>query len=86
LSGSNSLHNTCSDCINTDFPELYVEVKLRAAFLHHTLFKDVYECGKKEMKTPVLVTHVKNEKSELVTIRIEDFIELLQKKSGVVKK
>ena len=76
LSGSNSQHGTSADCIETDYPWLYIEVKLRACFLHHTIFKLVAKAAQKEGKTPILVTHVKNEDSELVTLRIEDFLEI----------
>jgi len=77
LSGSNSQHGTAADCIETAFPWLYIEIKLRASFLHHSLFKDAAKMAKAEGKTPLLVTHVKNEESELVTLRIEDFLEIV---------
>jgi len=76
LSGSNSQHGTSADCIGTAFPDLYIEIKLRASFLHHSLFKDAAKMAKAEGKIPLLVTHVKNEESELVTLRIEDFLEI----------
>ena len=78
LSGSNSQHETAADCIKTVFPQLFIEIKLRASFLHHRLFKDVTKKAEAERKIPVLVTHVKNEKSELVILRIEDFIKLIK--------
>ena len=78
LSGSNSQHRTAADCIETFFPWLYIEVKLRAKFAHHTLFKQSAKMAKTEGKMPLLVTHLKNEESELVTLRIEDFLDLLQ--------
>ena len=81
LSGSNSQHGTAADCINTAFPQLYIEIKLRASFLHHTLFKDAAKMAKAEDKIPLLVTHVKNEESELVVLRIEDFLKILN--SGI---
>jgi len=77
LSGSNSQHGTAADCIETEFPWLYIEIKLRASFLHHRLFKDATKMAKAEGKTPILVTHVKNEGSELVVLRIEDFLEIV---------
>ena len=77
LSGSNSQHGTSADCIETSYPWLYIEVKLRACFLHHTIFKVAAKAAQKENKTPILVTHVKNEDSELVTLRIEDFLEIV---------
>ena len=79
LSGSNSQHGTSADCIETKYPWLYIEVKLRACFLHHTIFKAAAKSAQKEDKMPILVTHVKNEDSELVTLRIEDFLEILKK-------
>ena len=79
LSGSNSQHGTAADCIETAFPWMYIEIKLRACFLHHTIFKAAAKLAKKEGKMPLLVTHVKNEESELVTLRIEDFLEILEK-------
>ena len=78
LSGSNSQHGTSADCIETDYPWLYIEIKLRASFLHHTIFKLAAKMAQKEGKTPILVTHVKNEESELVTLRIEDFLEIIK--------
>ena len=80
LSGSNSQHGTSADCIETDYPWLYIEIKLRASFLHHTIFKQAAKAAQKEDKTPILVTHVKNEDSELVTLRIEDYLGLLNEK------
>ena len=82
LSGSNSMHGTSSDCIETDYPWLYIEIKLKAAFYHHTLFKDAMKMAqtehyKKQPKTPILITHVKSEESALVTLRIEDFLAML---------
>ena len=77
LSGSNSQHGTSADCIDSCYPWLYIEVKHRACFLHHTIFKLAAKAAKKENKTPILVTHVKNEDSELVTVKIEDFLEIL---------
>lgn len=78
LSGSLSKHGTGADCINCKrLPEAtYVEIKLRANFAHHSLFKEVAAAAKAEYKTPVLITHVKNERSELVILRIEDFVSL----------
>jgi len=78
LSGSNSQHGTSADCIETDYPWLYIEIKLRASVLHHTIFKLAAKMAQKEGKTPILVTHVKNEESELVTLRIEDFLEIIK--------
>ena len=78
LSGSNSQHGTSADCIETNYPWLYLEVKLRACFLHHTIFNVAAKSAKKEDKTPILVTHVKNEDSELVTLKIEDFLRILR--------
>lgn len=77
LSGSGSQHGTSADCIKTKFPWMYFEVKLRARFLHHSIFKDVAKMAKIEDKTPILITHVKSEESELVTLRIEDFVTML---------
>lgn len=82
LSGSNSMHGTSSDCIETKFPWLYLEIKLRASFYHHAIFKDAAKMAQREIyenqpKTPILITHVKSEESELVTLRIEDFLAIL---------
>lgn len=82
LSGSNSMHGTSSDCIKTEFPWLYIEIKLRASFFHHALFKDAAKMAqsehyKKLPKTPILITHTLNEGSELVTLRIADFLAML---------
>jgi len=82
LSGSNSQHGTSSDCIETAFPWLYLEIKLRASFYHHGLFKDIMKTAQTEQykklpKTPILITHVKSEESALVTLRIEDFLAMV---------
>ena len=77
LSGSNSQHGTSADCIKTNYPELYIEIKLRSKFLHHSIFKAAAKEAEKEGKVPILVTHVKNEESELVVLRIEDYLKLL---------
>lgn len=80
LSGSNSQHGTSSDCINTDYPELYLEIKMRQSFLHHKIFEDVEEKAKLEKRTPILITHKKNAKTgALVILRMEDFLELIKK-------
>ncbi|MFV9676130.1 MAG: hypothetical protein ACNYVW_00505 [Methanosarcinales archaeon] len=76
LSGSNSQHGTSADCIRTRYPSFYIEIKLRSTFLHHSVFKAAAKEAKKEGKMPILVTHVKSEESELVVLRIEDFIEM----------
>ncbi|RLG33696.1 hypothetical protein DRN97_04450 [Methanosarcinales archaeon] len=78
LSGSNSKHDTSADCIECG--DLYIEVKLRANFFHHTLFKDVAKKAKKERKLPLLVTHEKGKESELVILKIEDFLALTEVK------
>ena len=77
LSGSGSQHGTSADCIKTRYPEYYIEIKLRALFLHHTIFVNVAKLAKKEGKIPILVTHQKNMDSELVVLKIEDFLELI---------
>ena len=81
LSGSNSQHGTAADCIEcTVLPDAYVEIKLRAQWAHHTLFDAVEKQAKKEHKMPLLVTHTKNDRGELVTLRLEDFLALIQTK------
>ena len=77
LSGSNSQHGTSADCIKTNYPEFYIEIKLRASFLHHSIFKAAAKAAKNEHKIPILVTHVKGADSELIVLRVEDFIMLL---------
>lgn len=81
LSGSNSQHGTSSDCINTDYPHYYFEIRLRQNFAHHTMFTtDVEPPAKKEEKIPVLITHKKSSKSgALVILRMDDFLELIKK-------
>jgi len=76
LSGSNSQHGTSADVIG-GLDWAYVEVKLRAQFMHHALFKAVAVQAKKEGKVPLLVTHQKNDRGELVTLRLDDLIKLL---------
>lgn len=82
LSGSNSQHDTSADCIETNYPWLYIEIKLRACFLHHSIFKVAAKAAQKENKMPILVTHVKNEESELVTLKIEDFLGIIENLKG----
>ena len=81
FSGSNSQHGTSADCIKTDFPEYYIEIKLREKFVHHTIFRgDVEAPAKKEGRIPLLITHKKNAKtSALVTLRLDDFLEIVKK-------
>jgi len=81
LSGSNSQHGTSADCIETNYPEYYFEIRLRQNWLHHTMFKEDVEIpAKKEGKKPILITHKKNAKTgALVILRMEDFLELLKK-------
>ena len=80
LSGSNSQHGTSADCIETNYPEYYLEIKLRESFLHHSMFReDVEKPAEKENKIPVLITHKKNSKSgALVVLRLDDFLELIK--------
>lgn len=78
LSGSNSQHGTSADCIETKYPKLYIEIKLRAKFLHHSIFKEVVKMARLEDKTPILVTHVKNEESELVILKVDDFVAIIE--------
>lgn len=81
LSGSNSQHGTSADCIETDYPQYYLEIRLRQNFAHHTMFReDVESPAKKEGKIPVLITHKKNSKlGALVVLRLNDFLELIKK-------
>lgn len=79
LSGSNSQHGTSADCMNCEIlPDSYIEIKHRQNFTHHTLFRDAAAKAKKEGKLPLLVTHVGGEHGELVTLRLDDLIKLLQ--------
>lgn len=81
LSGSNSHHGTSSDCIelSSEFQKFYIEIKLRAKFMHHGIFRDVKQKAKDEDKLPLLITHEKNEKNNLVVLRLDDFLELIKK-------
>ena len=81
LSGSNSQHGTSSDCINTNYPQYYFEVRMRQNFAHHSMFKeDVEAPAKKENKIPILITHKKSSKTgALVILKMEDFLELIKK-------
>lgn len=82
LSGSNSQHGTSADCIQTAYPQLYVEIKLRAAFAHHTLFNAVAKEAATEQRIPVLVTHEKHHKGSLVTLKLDDFLALIGRGGG----
>ena len=78
LSGSNSQHGTSADCIETKHPWAYIEIKLRARFLHHSMFEEVMKMAQLEDKTPILITHVKNEQGELVILKLSDFLVVLE--------
>jgi len=82
LSGSNSQHGTSADCIQTAYPQLYIEIKLRASFAHHTLFRSVVEEAAREQRIPILVTHEKHHAGSLVTLRLDDFLKLISKPGG----
>ena len=68
----------------TVLPGAYVEIKYRKTFIHHSLFRAVAAKAKKEGKIPLLVTHVGGEQGELVTLRLHDFIELMNGKQSVI--
>jgi len=79
LSGSNSQHGTSADCMGcTVLPGAYVETKYRKSFIHHSLFRAVATKAKNEGRLPLLVTHIGGEQGELVTLRLSDFIKLVQ--------
>lgn len=80
LSGSNSGHHTSSDCIelSSEFQKFYIEIKLRAKFMHHGIFRDVKQKAKDEDKIPLLISHEKSEKGNLITLRLSDFLELIK--------
>lgn len=79
LSGSNSQHGTSADCMNCAIlPNVYIEIKSRSELYTHALFKDAAAKAKKEGKLPLLVTHQKNDKGELVTLRLSDFLGLIK--------
>ena len=86
LSGQNSGHGTSADCIDVspEFEKFYFEIRLRQNWLHHSMFKeDVEKPARKENKIPILVTHKKYSKLDsLVTLRLEDFIELVKNRSN----
>lgn len=78
LSGSNSMHGTSADCIETKYSKLYIEIKLRANFLHHTIFKEAARMAQLEDKMPILITHLKSEQGELVILKLSDFLVILE--------
>jgi len=79
LSGSNSQHGTSADCMNCKIlPNAYLEIKYRKTFAHHALFKDTAAKAKKECRLPLLITHVGGNHGELVTLRLDDLIKLVQ--------
>ena len=81
LSGSNSQHGTSSDCIeqSPEFQKFYIEIKLRAKFMHHGIFRDVKQKAKDEDKIPLLISHEKSEKGNLIILQLNDFLELIKK-------
>lgn len=80
LSGSNSQHETSSDCIKLPkkFSKFYIEIKFRKIFSHHKIFRDAKEKAIKENKIPTLVTHEKYKEEDLVTLRLDDFLKLIE--------
>ena len=80
LSGSNSQHGTSSDCIelSSEFQKFYIEIKLRAKFMHHGIFRDVKQKAKDEGRIPLLISHEKSEKGNLVVLQLDDFLELIK--------
>lgn len=59
-------------------PRILLECKWRQSFLHHSLFNDNAAKAKKMGKSlPLLVTKVAGETGELVTLRMSDFLELV---------
>jgi hypothetical protein len=79
LSGSASQHKTSSDCIDTKYPDWYFEIKVRASLAHHRIFRERAELpAKKETKIPALITREKNKKEVLVTLRFDDFLDMLR--------
>ena len=81
LSGNRSGHNTSSDCIalNPKFSNFYIEIKLRASYLHHRFFDEIKKKAKDENKVPLFITREKNKKQKLIILRMEDFLELIKK-------
>lgn len=78
LSGENSRHGG-GDVILLKSADHIVEVKLRAGFVHHTLFKAAQADAKKHKKKyAILYTCKKFEDGWLVTISGELFTQLLQ--------
>lgn len=78
LSGSNSQHGTSSDCIETNYPWLYIEIRLREYFLHHNIFRDIEKQSKDENKIPILFTRTKNNNDSLVIMKLENFMEIVK--------
>lgn len=57
--------------------DYFIEVKQRSAFAHHSLFTSIETNARKEGKKVLLVTQVKNYPGELVTLRLDDLVDLL---------
>ena len=75
LSGSRG-SDTTGDVIH---PDLYVEVKQRAAGWHvATLFAEVKAKARKEKKMPVLVIHQRRGRSTLAIVELDTLAEALE--------
>ena len=60
---------------------LFIDVKMRKRFLHHTLFRQVREKAKRENRIPILVTHEKGKKKDyIIVMSLYDFIDLMSSK------
>ena len=80
LSGSNSQHGTSADCIETKYPWLYIEIRMRKSFLHHNIFR----CIEKQTndKISILFTHTEKDNNNLVVMRLEDFMDTIKNEKG----
>ena len=59
-------------------PRYFIECKNRKLFTHHTEFLKIIQKARAENKTPILVTHTNDRQGDLVILRLEDFVELLE--------
>lgn len=59
-------------------PRFLIECKMRASNAQHSVFNEVAEKAKRMgKKIPLLFSKVNGERGELVTLRMSDFLELV---------
>ena len=79
LSGSNSLH-TESDTLHES---LFIEIKQRKKIPFLRIFMETIEKAKKENKTPMVIMHETNSRTDIVMIALDDFLKSFRQKEKI---